>query len=124
MRAAWWWIDRWRKSTAFLSMTAEEQGIYRNLLDGIWLFEGAIPDASLFAIAGANATAWERSWPKVQKWFRQTPEGWVNETAFEMMQKTRHLQRARGVAGKKGAAARWQTHDKRHGKGNGKAVIK
>ena len=24
MRAAWWWIDRWRKSTAYTDMTAEE----------------------------------------------------------------------------------------------------
>jgi len=124
MRGAMWWIDRWRKSTAFLSMTAEEQGIYRNLLDGIWLFEGAIPDASLFAIAGANATAWERSWPTVKKWFRLTEQGWVNDTALEMMQKTRHLQRARGVAGKKGAEARWQPHSKGNGKSHSKAISK
>jgi uncharacterized protein YdaU (DUF1376 family) len=117
MRAAWWWIDRWRKSTAFLSMTVEEQGIYRNLLDGMWLFEGAIPDASLFAISGANATAWERSWPTVQKWFRLTDKGWVNDTALEVMKKTKHVQSVRGVAGKAGARARWQAHDK----GNGKA---
>ena len=43
MRAAWWWIDRWRKSTAYTDMTAEEQGVYRNLLDELWLRDGVLP---------------------------------------------------------------------------------
>ena len=48
MIAAWWWVDRWRKSTAYTDMTAEEQGLYRNLLDEVWLRKDhIIPDDSM-----------------------------------------------------------------------------
>jgi hypothetical protein len=48
MRAAWWWVDRWRKSTAYTDMTAEQQGVYRNLLDELWLRGGVLAAAREF----------------------------------------------------------------------------
>lgn len=61
MRAAWWWIDRWRKSTAYTDMTAEAQGVYRNLLDELWLRNGALPhDERVLAKIGGDAEAWPR----------------------------------------------------------------
>lgn len=124
MRAAWWWIDRWRKSTAYMRMTPEEQGLYRNLLDAIWLFEGPIPNEpkTLLAAACCDPIEWERSGAKVLQWFRLTKEGWVNDTAMEVMEKTKHRQAVRSVAGKAGAEVRWPKHSKRHGKAEANAI--
>jgi hypothetical protein len=87
MRAAWWWIDRWRKSTAFTDMTAEEQGLYRNLLDEIWNREnGVIPDdPRILARASGDEGAWQRSGEKVLRWMRHVPGGWTNDTALEII---------------------------------------
>ena len=65
MRAAWWWIDRWRQSTAFTDMTAEEQGLYRNLLDEVWLREDCIipDDPRILARVSGDPEAWGRCRP-------------------------------------------------------------
>lgn len=81
LHAAWWWIDRWRKSTAYTDMTLAEQGAYRNLLDELWLRNGFLPDNDriLGKIAGDFS-----QWPKVRKAvmarFDKTPHGWKNDT--------------------------------------------
>jgi uncharacterized protein YdaU (DUF1376 family) len=88
MHAAWGWIDRWRKSTAFLTMTAEQQGLYRNLLDALWIFPGhVIPDdqAVLMKTAGATADEWARSGPVVLRWMELGPDGWSHATALEVI---------------------------------------
>ena len=88
MRGACWWIDRWRKSTAYICMNLEEQGLYRNLLDAMWLFDGRpIPDdlKALVTASGGDAKAWKRSGPKVLQWMRRVEGGWVNDTALEIM---------------------------------------
>lgn len=109
MNGAWWWIDRWRKSSAFLCMTVEEQGLYRNLLDAVWLFDdGIIPDdkRSLIMASGGDAEAWEKSGPKVLKWMQRKRGGWTNETALEVKAKTTRLHRIRSDAGSKGGSKR------------------
>ena len=91
MRAAWWWIDRWRNSTAYTDMTAEEQGLYRNLLDEVWKRESHhIPDdqATLAKISG-DPEAWKRSGERVMRWMRKDPEGWTNDTALEVIQQSK-----------------------------------
>lgn len=120
MRAAWWWIDRWRKSTAYICMNLEEQAMYRNLLDAVWLFDGRpIPDdpKTLITASGGDAEAWDRSGVKVLRWMRRVEGGWVNDTASEVMKETKALSRSRSKAGKKGATARWR----RGSNGNGKS---
>lgn len=110
VRAEWWWIDRWRKSTAYICMSSEEQGIYRNLIDTLWLFDGKpIPDEpkALLIASGATAEEWVRSWPKVQKWMCRVEGGWTNDTALEMIQESAQVLERRSEAGKKGATARW-----------------
>lgn len=58
--ALWWWIDRWRKSTAYTDMTLEEQGAYRNLLDEATLRGGALPrDERILAKACGDALKWK-----------------------------------------------------------------
>ncbi len=85
MRAAWWWIDRWRKSTAYTDLTLAEQGAYRNLLDELWLRGGFLPDDDriLGKIAGS-----EKEWRKVRRnvlaHFVLTASGWRNDTHDEV----------------------------------------
>lgn len=87
MRAAWWWIDRWRGSTAFSSMTAEEQGLYRNLCDEIWIREGRfIPDDPVvLSRASGDPIAWGRCGKKVLRWMKRVDGGWTNDTALEVI---------------------------------------
>ena len=76
-----WWIDRWRTSTAFLDMTLEEQGAYRNLLDEAYLRGGVLPDDDrMLAKACGDATRWPSVRDHVLAKFRLTPSGWHNET--------------------------------------------
>jgi uncharacterized protein YdaU (DUF1376 family) len=77
----WWWIDRWRASTAFVDLTLEEQGAYRNLLDEAWRRGGSIPNDEQTL---ANGCGDVRRWPKLRKRvlarFRLIDGSWHNET--------------------------------------------
>ena len=61
LRGMTWWIDRWRQSTAFIDLTLEEQGAYRNLCEEAWLRGGAIPnDPRVLARASGDAVRWPK----------------------------------------------------------------
>lgn len=77
----WWWIDRWRKSTAYTDLTLEEQGAYRNLLDEAHLRGGAIPnDERVLAKACGDQTKWRRVRDVVLRRFHLQDDGWHHET--------------------------------------------
>lgn len=79
--ALWWWIDRWRKSTAYTDLTLEQQGAYRNLLDEATLRGGPLPnDDRILAKASGDATKWRRLRPVIMKRFILTEDGWRNDT--------------------------------------------
>lgn len=81
MNALWWWIDRWRKSTAFMDMTLEQQGAYRNLLDEATLRGGPLPnDERVLAKACGDARAWRRLREAMLSRFELRGDGWHNET--------------------------------------------
>ena len=81
LNALWWWIDRWRKSTAYTDMTLEEQGAYRNLLDEANLRGGAIPNNErILAKACGDALAWPRVRDNVLYHFELQADGWHNTT--------------------------------------------
>jgi len=85
----WWWIDRWRKSTAYTDMTLEEQGAYRNLLDEASLRGGPIPnDDRVLAKASGDARRWAKVRPAVLAHFRLTPDGWRNETLDSVLEQS------------------------------------
>lgn len=107
-RAAWWWIDRWRKSTAYTDMTLEEQGAYRNLIDELWLRGGVLPnDDRILAKICGDALAWARVREVVLRRFVLTAEGWRNPTHDEVAAGSGKFQKAQSVKGKKGAEKRW-----------------
>ena len=77
----WWWIDRWRRSTAYTEMSLEQQGAYRNLLDEGWLRGGPIPpDENILAKACGDPRVWAQVREKVLAHFTRAPDGLRNET--------------------------------------------
>lgn len=81
-----WWIDRWRKSTAFTDMTLEEQGAYRNLLEEAWLRGGAIPnDPRVLARASGDAERWPKVRAKVLPRFHLSGGEYHHETIDELI---------------------------------------
>jgi len=87
--ALWWWIDRWRKSTAYTDMTLEEQGAYRNLLDEATLRGGALPDDDrILAKASGDALAWRRLKAVVLARFHLVAGVYRNETLDEVLQES------------------------------------
>jgi uncharacterized protein YdaU (DUF1376 family) len=120
MRAAWWWIDRWRKSTAYTDMTAEQQGVYRNLLDELWLRDGALPkDERILAKIGGDFDAWPRVRQVVLARFVEINGHLRNETHDEVAKGTKDFRASQAEKGRKGAAARWHKVD---GPANGPAI--
>lgn len=76
-----WWIDRWRKSSAFMDMTLAEQGAYRNLLDEAHLRGGVLPlSERVLAKACGDATAWPDVRDAVLAHFTKRPDGYHNAT--------------------------------------------
>jgi len=104
MRAAYWWIDRWLKSTAYADLTLEEQGAYRNLLDQLWLRGGVLPnDERVLGKCCGDAIAWPRIRDRVMARFTLTPEGWRNETHDEVAGASDRYLASQAAKGKKRA---------------------
>lgn len=81
MRAAWWWIDRWRTSSAYMALSLAEQGAYRNLIDELWLRDGVLPDNDrVLSMASGAGAEWPTVKEAVMRYFVKTPEGWRNLT--------------------------------------------
>jgi len=95
MRAAMWLIDRWRASDAYARMTAEEQGLYRNLCDELFLREsGVIPDdPRILAKASGDHEAWARCGKSVLKSMKKVAGGWTNETALAVKKESERRSR-------------------------------
>lgn len=121
MRAAWWWIDRWRKSTAYTDMTLAEQGAYRNLLDELWLRDGVLPnDERILAKICGDPWGWKKVREKVLARFILGPDGWRNETHDEVCAQYRAFTERQSEKGRKGAAARWGKRSPNDSPGSGR----
>jgi uncharacterized protein YdaU (DUF1376 family) len=85
----WWWIDRWRKSRAYMDLNLEEQGAYRNLLDEARLRAAdgtGIPDDDrILAKACGDATRWKKLRKHVLAHFTLEADGWHNATLEEIV---------------------------------------
>jgi len=104
LHALWWWIDRWRKSTAYIDMTLEQQGAYRNLLDEAALRGGPLPnDETVLAKACGDPRRWRKVRAIIMPHFHLTKDGWRHTTLDEVLkeserraEKQRRWRRARG----------------------------
>jgi uncharacterized protein YdaU (DUF1376 family) len=86
LNALWWWIDRWRKSTAYTDMSLEAQAAYRNLIDEAQLRGGALPtDERILAKASGDATRWQEVREVVLARFVKRPDGYHNLTLDEVI---------------------------------------
>src|SRR5262245_36780464 len=124
-RALWWWIDRWRKSSAFMDMTLEQQGAYRNLLDEAVLRGGALPNnPRMLAKACGDATAWRRVRTTVMAHFELRADGWHHETLDAVLERSAIIAGLRAEAGRAGSTARWgdKTDSKPDSKTDGKPI--
>lgn len=67
-----WYISDWRQDEDVLNMTAEQQGIYRNLLDICW-DQGSLPpdEKALRKFAMCEGAEWRRAWPVVRGKFTE-----------------------------------------------------
>lgn len=107
MRGLYWWVDRWRKSTAYTDMTLEEQGAYRNLLDEATLRNGRLPtNEKILAKACGDATSWKRVRKTVLKKFIRTADFWHNPTLDAVLhQSQRRIDKQRAYRERLGNAA-------------------
>ncbi len=104
----WWWIDRWRKSTAYTDMTLEEQGAYRNLLDEAALRGGPLPNNEhILGKACGDVRRWRKVRPVLMRRFVLKSDGWHNETLDEVLARSAEVFEQRSTAGKAGAVRRW-----------------
>lgn len=88
--ALYWWIDRWRKSSAYSEMNNEEQGAYRNLLDEATLRGGSLPlSERVLAKASGDAVRWPKVRRTVLRWFKKTKDGYRNETLDHVLRSTK-----------------------------------
>ena len=87
MRAAWWWLDRWRKSSAYRDLTPEQKGMYRDLLDEVWLREGGVipDDDRVLGLIVGDPERWKVLRESILSRFRRVKGGWTNDTAQEVM---------------------------------------
>lgn len=105
LRGAWWWIDRWRQSEAYIDFTLAQQGAYRNLLDELWLRGGVLPDDErTLARASGDPLEWPDMRDRVMSKFYRAEGGWRHSVVDQVMEKSRSLREERADAGMKGFA--------------------
>lgn len=99
-----WWVDRWRKSTAYMDMTLQEQGAYRNLLDEAFLRGGALPnDERVLARACGDVMEWKRVRTAVLARFVVIDGVLRNQTLDEVIHQTqRRIEKQKRYRDKKG----------------------
>lgn len=113
-----WYPADWRGSEVVATMTIEERGLYRELLDFCWEI-GDLPESqdSLRKLARAEKSEWKRCWPKIEQLFPIGPDGRRhNPKVDERRGELTRWHEGRREAGKRGAAKRW------HGSANGCAI--
>ena len=103
--AEWFWTDRWMGSSAFL-LPLEARGLYREMLTQAWRRGAELPadEAAIKRACGVTDDEWDRSWPLVQRYFKQNEAKGViyNETQVEIYRETMLLKAARSKAGRRG----------------------
>jgi uncharacterized protein YdaU (DUF1376 family) len=106
MRGLIWWIDRWRGSSAYIDLTVEQQGMYRNLLDECCLRDGGIPnDDRVLAKASGDPARWPKMRKAVMKRFTLVDGVWRNGVLDHVVtQATRNARRQAAYRARKKAA--------------------
>jgi uncharacterized protein YdaU (DUF1376 family) len=90
MRASWWWIDRYRQSSSYKDFTPEQRGMYRDLLDEVWLRENyCIPnDDRIIGLIVGDPVGWLKNKSAILSKFRLTENGWTHDVALEIIKES------------------------------------
>jgi uncharacterized protein YdaU (DUF1376 family) len=107
--AEWFWVDRWDGSSA-VTLPLEARGLYREMLSQSWRRGARLPNdlRAVRMLVRATAREWKRSWPLVEPYWRQTPDGFlVNDTQIEVYADASKRSDAAVTRGKRAAEKRW-----------------
>lgn len=117
-----WFPADWLQSTTRLEMTAEQRGIYRDLLDHHYS-EGSLPsnEKALRMIAGVTDKEWKRSSSLVLSKFTEREGRLYNRKAEEVLNSKKEWHEKQSKSGRDGALKRWGAHSEPNGLPNGVA---
>lgn len=103
-----WYVNDWLGSSTRAVMSAEQRGIYRDLLDVCWR-EGSLPsdDGTLQRIAAVTDKEWRRSWPGVKDKFELRDGRLWNAKVDAKRPKVAQAKANRSASATKAAEARW-----------------
>jgi len=106
-----WYIKDWLLSETRFSMTLEERGLYRDLLDQ-FCDQGSLPtdEKSLIKIAACEPREFKRAWPKVSSKFYKKEGRYYNRRAEEVVE---HLLSQKELLSERGRAGAQAKHSKR-----------
>lgn len=93
-----------------MHLTAEQDGIYRRLIDHYMETKQALPDSdsALARIAGVTEPLFASHWCVISQFFTWENEKLFSETCEEILEDQAKRDKKRKVRAKKGAASRWK----------------
>lgn len=102
-----WYIKDWLLSEARLTMTLEERGLYRDLLDHFF-DQGSLPtnEAALLRMAACDAKEFRRAWPAVRNKFEEREGRLYNSKAAEILASKMARKEKNATAGRSGGLAK------------------
>jgi uncharacterized protein YdaU (DUF1376 family) len=106
--AEWFWTDRWTGSSAF-ALPIEARGVYREMLTQAWRRGAKLPNdhRAIQRLTGILADEWERCWPLIQGYWRQSGDFLVNDTQLEIYKRAVENVQSNHSKAVKAAKARW-----------------
>ncbi len=119
------YVADYLKGTRHLS--TEEHGAYLLLLMTAWTSDGALPadDDRLRRLTGMDPKSWKASRGVLLEFFTRDGDTWRHKRVDAEMDRARDISAERSAAGKRGAAARWGSHDGNcHSPANSKRMAK
>ncbi len=107
--AEWFWVDRWTGSSAF-ALPLESRGLYREMLSQAWRRGARLPNdpEQIRRMTGVTEKEWNRSWKRVQPYWRVDGADLVNDTQLEVYTETKRRQVVLSERGRSGSESRWQ----------------
>lgn len=112
--AEWFWTDRWMGSSAFL-LPMEARGLYREMLTQAWRRGARLPNdpEAIRRATGTTDAEWERSWPKIKRYWRTDGDNLVNDTQLEVFASAKEAQERAQARAQAGAQASAQARRER-----------
>lgn len=110
-------IPAYRADTS--TFTTEQHGAYLLLLFGMWMDKGSLPsdDESLASVTGLPLERWQSVKAKILAKFTEQDGRITQKRVTKELVRAQKVSAERSQAGREGAARRWQSDGKSHGKG-------